>query len=74
MVPGLRLTHPQQMLQEATATVRQAWTIHGHGPTSLPAAVRAASPPSYGDKTDHLVSNAYTAHTATHLHHLMHNH
>ena len=41
----LHLTHPQQMLQEATTTVWRAWTIHGHQPTSLPAAVRAASPP-----------------------------
>ena len=71
---ALHLTHPQQMLQEATATVRRAWTIHGHRPTSLPAAVRAASPPYYGDNTDHLVNNAYMAHTAAHLHRLMHNH
>ena len=71
---ALHLTHPQQMLQEATTTVRRAWTIHGHRPTSLPAAVRVASPPYYGDNTDHLVNNAYTAHTATHLHRLMPNH
>ena len=71
---ALHLTHPQQMLQEATTTVRRAWTIPGHRPTSLPAAVRAASPPYYGNNTDHLVNNAYTAHTATHLHCLMHNH
>ena len=64
---ALHLTHPQQMLQEATAAVRREWNIHGNRPTSLPAAVRAASPPYYGDNTDHLVSNAYTAHTATHL-------
>ena len=38
------------------------------------AAVRAASPPYYEDNTDHLVNNAYTAHTAAHLHRLMHNH
>ena len=70
---ALHRTHPQQMLQEAAATVRRAWTNHGHGPTSLPAAVRAASPPYYGDNTDHLVRNAYTADTATKLHRLMHN-
>ena len=70
----LHLTHPQLMLQEAAATVQRAWAIHGHRPTSLPAVVRAASPPYYGDNTDHLVSNAYTAHTATHLHRLMQNH
>jgi hypothetical protein len=71
---ALHLTHPQHMLQAATTTVRRAWTIHGHRPTSLPATVRAASPPYYGDNTDHLVHNAYTAHTAAHLHRLMHNH
>ena len=41
---ALHLTHPQHMLQAAATTVRRAWTIHGHRPTSLPAAVRAASP------------------------------
>ena len=71
---ALHLTHPQHMLQGATTTVRRAWTIHGHRPTSLPATVRAASPPYYGDNTDHLVNNAYPAHTAAHLHRLMHNH
>ena len=71
---ALHLTHPQHMLQAATTTVRRAWTIHGHRPTSLPATVRAASPPYYGDSTDRLVNNAYTAHTAAHLHRLMHNH
>ena len=71
---ALHLTHPQQMLQAATTTVRRAWTIHGHRPTSLAATVRAALPPYYGDNTDHLVHNAYTAHTAAHLHRLMHNH
>ena len=71
---ALHLTHPQHMLQVAATTVRRAWTIHGHRPTSLPAAVRAASPPYYGDNTDHLHNNAYTAHTAVHLHRLMHNH
>ena len=70
----LHLTHPQQMLQEAAAKVRRVWTIQGHRPKSLPVAVHAASPPYYGDNTDHLVVNAYTAHTATHLHRLMHNH
>ena len=71
---ALHLTHPQYMLQAAATTVRRAWTIHGHRPTSLPATVRAASPPYYGDNTDHLVNNAYTAHTAAHLHRVMHNH
>ena len=71
---ALHLAHPKQMLQEAAATVLRVWTIHGHRPTSLPATVRAALPPYYGDNTDHLVSNAYTAHTATQLHCLMHNH
>ena len=41
----LHLKNPQHMLQAAATTVRRAWTIHGHRPTSLPAAVRAASPP-----------------------------
>ena len=71
---ALHLTHPQQMLQAATTTVWQAWTIPGHRPTSLPAAVRGASPPYYRDNTDHLVNITYTAHTASHLHRLMHNH
>ena len=71
---ALLLTHPQHMLQAATTTVRRAWTIHGHRPTSLPATVHAASPPYYGDNTDHLVNNAYTAHTAAHLYRIMHNH
>ena len=62
---ALHLTHTQQMLQGAAAMVRRAWTIHRHRPTSLPAEVRAASPPYYGNNTDHLVRNAYTAHTAT---------
>ena len=70
---ALHLTHPQHMLQAAATTVRRAWTIHGHRPTSLPAAVRAASPPYYGDNTDYLFNIAYTAHTAAHLHRLMHN-
>ena len=70
----LHLTHPQHMLQTAATTVRRAWIIHGHRPTSLPAAVCAASPPYYGDNSDHLVNNSYTAHTAAHLHRLMHNH
>ena len=70
---SLHLTHPEQMLREATTTVLQAWTIHGNRPTSLPAAVHAASPPYYWDNTNHLVNNAYTAHTATHLHRVMHN-
>ena len=71
---ALHLTHPQQLLQEAAATVRRAQALHGHRPTSLPAVVRTASPPYYGDNTDQLVRNAYTAHTATNLHRLMHNH
>ena len=71
---ALHLTHPQHMLQAATTTVRRSWTIHGHRPNSLPATVRAASPPYYGDNTHHLIHNAYTAHTAAHLHRLMHNH
>ena len=71
---ALHLKHPQETLQEVAATVQRAWAIHGHRPTSLPAVVRAASPPYYGHKTDHLVRNAYTAHTATHLHRLVHNH
>ena len=71
---ALHLTHPQRMLQEAAATVQRGWTIHGHRPTSLPTAVRAASPPYYRDNTNHLVSSSYTAHTTTHLQGLMHNH
>ena len=71
---ALHLTQPQHMLQAATTTVRRAWTIHGDRPTSLPAAVRAVSPPYYRDNTDHLVNNAYTAHTAARLHRVMHNH
>ena len=71
---ALHLTHQQQMLQQAAAKVRQAWTIHGHRRTSLLTAVPAVSPPYYADNTDHVVSTAYTAHTATHLHRLMHNH
>ena len=71
---ALHLTHAQDMLQAAATTVQRAWTIHGHQPTSLPATVRAASPPYYGDNTAHLVNNTYTAHTAAHLHCLMQNH
>ena len=71
---ALHVTHPQQKLQRAAATVRRAWAIHGHRPTLLPAAVPAASRPYYGDNTDHLLRNAYTVHTATDLHRLMHNH
>ena len=71
---ALHVTQPQHMLQAATTTVLQAWTIHGHQPTSLPAAVHAASPQYYRDNTDHLVNDAYTAHTTAHLHRLMHNH
>ena len=71
---ALHLTHPQHMLQAAATTVQRAWTIHGHRPTSLPAMVRAAWPPYYVDNTNHFVNNAYTTHTAAHLHCLMHNH
>ena len=71
---ALHLTHPEQMLQATATTVRRAWTIHGHRPTSLPATVRVVSPPYYGNNTDHLVNKAYTGHTAAHLHCLMHNH
>ena len=71
---ALHLTHPKKKVQEVAATVRRASAIHGHRPTSLPMALRAASPPCYGDNTEHLVCNAYTTHTATHLHRLMHNH
>ena len=71
---ALDLTHPQHMLQAAATTVRRAWTIRGHRPTSLPATVRAASPLYYRDNTEDLVNNACTAHTAAHLHRLMHNH
>ena len=71
---ALHLTHPRHMLQAAATTVRRAWTIRSHRPTSLPAAVRAASLPYYGDNTDHLINNTYTAHTAAHLHRLMRNH
>ena len=73
-IQALHLTHPQHMLQAAATRVLRAWTIHGHRPTSLPAAVHAASPTYYEDNTNHLVNNAYTAHTAAHLHRLMHNH
>ena len=42
---ALHLKHSQHMLQAAATTVRRAWTIHRNRPTSLPATVRAASPP-----------------------------
>ena len=71
---ALHLTHPEHMLQAAATTVQRVWTIHGNLPTSLPATVRAALPLYYGDNTDHLVNNTYTAHTAAHLHHLVQNH
>ena len=70
---ALRLTHPKHMLQGAVTTVRHAQAIHGQRPTSLLAEVRAASAPYFVCGTDHLVHNAYTAHTATHLQRLMHN-
>ena len=66
-------THPEHMLQRAVTTVRRAWAIHGHQPTSLRAEVSAASVSYYGDGTHHLVHSAYTAHTAIQLHGLMHN-
>ena len=71
---ALLLTRPQHMLQAAGTTVQRAWTIHSHRPTSPPTTMRTASPPCYGDNTNHLVNNAYRAHTAAHLHHLMDNH
>ena len=70
---ALHLTQPKHMLQRAVTTVRRAGAINGHRPRSLPAEVRAASAPYYWDGSDHLVHSAYTAHTATHLHRLMHN-
>ena len=36
--------------------------------------VREVLAPYSWDDTDHLVHNAYTAHTAAHLHYLMQNH
>ena len=71
---ALHPMHPQHMLQAAATRVRRAWTIHDHRPTSLPAAVRRASPLYYGDNNKYLVNNVYTAHIAAHLHRLMHNH
>ena len=70
----MQLTHPNGMLREAATTVRRARAIRGHRPTSAPAEVREASAPYYGDGTNHLLHNAYTANTAAHLHSLMHNH
>ena len=70
---ALHLKHPRHMLQRAVTTVQRVWAIHNQRPTSLPAEVRAALPLYYGNSTDHLVHSAYTAHTATHLHRLMHN-
>ena len=70
----LHLTQPQHMLQEASNTVCRVWTIHSHMPTSFPGLVRRAMAPYYGDNTDHLVEEAYTAHTAAHLHRFAHNH
>ena len=67
---ALHLTNPKQMLLD----VRHAWAIHGHRLAFLPAAVHEASAPYYGGYTDHLGPNAQTAHTAAHLHCLMHNH
>ena len=67
------LTNPKHMLQRAVTPVRRAWAVHGHWTTFLPAEVRAASAPYYGDGTDQPVHSAYTAHTTAHLHCLMHN-
>ena len=67
------MTHPKHTPKGAVTTVRRAWAIHGHRPTSLPAEVRAASAQYYGDGTNYLVYSAYTALTATQLHRLMHN-
>ena len=70
---ALHLTPPKHMLKGAVTTVRRAWAIDGHRPTSLTAEVQAASALFYGDGTDHLVQSAYTGHTATHIHYLIHN-
>ena len=70
---ALHLTHPKHMLKGAVTTVRQARAIHRHRPTSLPAEVRAASARYDADGINHLVHSAYTTHTATYLHPLMHN-
>ena len=67
------LKHPRDMLRRSVTTVRRAWAIHGHRPTSLPAEVCEVSAPYYGDGTNHMVYNAYTAHTAAQLHRLMRN-
>ena len=53
---ALHLTHPKDMFKGAVTTVRRSGAIHGHRPTSLPAEVRAASAPYYGDGTGHLVT------------------
>ena len=70
---ALHLTHPKHMLKGAVTTVRRARAINGHRPTSLPAEVRAASAPYYGDGTDQLARSTYTAHIMAQLHPLMHN-
>ena len=69
---ALHLTHPKHMLKVAVITVRRVWAIHGHRPTSVPAAVCEACVLYYTDGTDHPDHNAYTARTAAHLHRLMH--
>ena len=70
---ALHMREPKQTLEDAVATVRQAWAVSGHRPTSLPAAVRGASAPYLGDDTDHLVNNGYATYTAARLRRLMHN-
>ena len=69
----LHLTHPKHMLRRALTTVQHAWAIVSHPPTSLPVKVCEASALYYGDGTDHMVQNSYTAHAKAHVHHLMHN-
>ena len=64
---ALHLMQPKHMPKGAATTVRGVWAIHGHRPTSLPADLPVGSGPYYSDGTNHLVHNAYTAHTAAHL-------
>ena len=71
---ALHLTQLKQMPRGAVAVMRCAWAIHGHRPTFLSAEVPDASAPYYGDSSNNLVHNVYTAHLAAHLHRLMHNH
>ena len=69
----LHQTDPKQKLRGALTTMQRVWAVNGQGLTSLPAEVTEALAQYYGDSTNHLVQNAYTAHTAAHLHRLMHN-